>query len=311
MFDETVSENGAWNVTLSGAASTTPVGVIERYHWDFGADTFAAPLHFPYKYETEPYASVSNGVLHLAQTPSTTASGYVYAFTRDTVPRTDGLTAQTRMRARSGTQAAFGFKRPGSDCSLNAFAYSFVFSSGRIRAAYNNSRQASTSYTADVWYDLKIELKQSAGARFYVKTAEASEWTLLYETDVGTDTLFQRGWSKTAPPGCRNRQPAGHDRGRGTDLPALRTGRRSSGDPHGSQRGAATHSAVAAVTCLAMRCRWRGSRHRRHARDADAAACGQWRIVFSAANSTDDRGARGRVGLRLRRAIGFRPPASP
>lgn len=42
--------------------------MIERYHWDFGADTFSDPLHFPYKYETEPCATVSNGVLHLAQT---------------------------------------------------------------------------------------------------------------------------------------------------------------------------------------------------------------------------------------------------
>ena len=117
VFDETVSENGAWSVTLSGAASTTPVGVIERYHWDFGADTFAAPA-LPLQVRDRAYASVSIGVL-LWREPSTTASGYVYAFTRNPCAPLTGLTAQRGALAlRHSGRVRLQATR--EDCSLNA-----------------------------------------------------------------------------------------------------------------------------------------------------------------------------------------------
>jgi len=72
--------------------------------------------------------------------------------------------------------------------------------------------------------------------------------------------------------------------------------------------GAATHSAVATVTCLTNALPVARITPPAVTRDADAAACGQWQIVFSAANSTDDRGVlAAEWDFDYDEAIGFRP----
>jgi len=187
-------DNNGWLVSLDGSGSSDPTSPTNRlsYLWDMGWERFDGTVMTPGKWITS--ASGVSQENALAVTGSRAWSTR-YAFTRSSVTRAAGTAFQATVIPPNTCSAMVGLKNTGTSYSYAAMPYCFYFHDSDYIEIYEDgsSRGCVARYTPGTAYDVRIDLKDGSGARYYLRPSGATEWCLLYDSGYGTDTAFLRG----------------------------------------------------------------------------------------------------------------------
>jgi len=188
-----VAYNG-WLVTLDGRGSTDPTSPTNRlaYLWDLGTDTFDSTTVITGKWITSSAGVSQNGALAVAGNGNW---GQRYAFTRAPVSRAAGTAFQATITPPGTCYAMVGLKNTGTTYHYGQMPYAFYFHDGDYIEIYEDgtSRGRVSLYTPGQAYELRIDLKAAAGARYYLRPAGAAEWQFLYDSNYGSAAAFLRG----------------------------------------------------------------------------------------------------------------------
>ncbi len=190
------ASNGAWTVTLDGSGSSDPDSSLVRSVWSIGEETFVTNLAMREKWFYSSDAHITNGVLTFDWFSGTADSGH-YCFTHDRYPRVNGMRAETRIRfINTDQEIAFGFKNDNETSThWNQWVYGLHNHNGTLYFMEGGTHTSlSLAVAANVWYDWRIELKAGSGARYYVKRADETAWTLVRDSTYSSDTWFRRGY---------------------------------------------------------------------------------------------------------------------
>ncbi len=187
--DESTALNGGWEVQLDGTASADPESEPSRlsYRWDPGTESFDG---------TDLKASLwfcSSSVYQTNQmvVPDQGTWGQCYAVTRQTVERCGGAMFQARIRCTNNAMAGF-FHTSGF--SYAQMPYAFYFNSGNMSIYEDGSQRRFVSYyNTALYYDLRIVLKESQGALYYMRAAGDTAWVLMYDSNYSSATALRRG----------------------------------------------------------------------------------------------------------------------
>ena len=191
-----IASNGAWTVALDGSGSSDAESSLVQYVWTVGEETFETNRNMAGKWFCSSDAHITNGVLTFDWFSSTADSGHT-CFTRDRFPRARGLRAETRIRfANTDQEIAFGFKSDNeSNTHWNQWVYGLHNHYGTLYYMEGGTHTSlGLAVSANVWYDWRIELKAGSGARYYVKRADETAWTLVRDSTFSSDTWFRRGY---------------------------------------------------------------------------------------------------------------------
>ena len=191
---EAAASYGTWAVTLDGRSSTDDVAVYD-YTWAFAS----AP---------ETFTGTTIDLAHWMVSPEVTQQdalsivgaagwGSRYAVRTESVARADGVVFQFQLQAGNptGSQDAMWGLRHGadSDFSYLTMLYALNFANGMIHVYEDGLfRQTVGTYTRTVLYDVRLTLK-AEGARYEIKPATASTWTVLYESTYSTVSPLRVG----------------------------------------------------------------------------------------------------------------------
>jgi PKD repeat protein len=184
---------GRWAVPLNGCASSDDFGILD-YTWVVEQDGFNGST-LGTNWIASTGVTVNSGVVTIT---GATGWGTRFLFNSHKVTRNQGgATFQARVRASSGSDVMFGFKNPSSaSYSYTAMPYAIYFiGDARVGIHEDGSDRGASGYrwVADRWYDLRIELKETQGARYYYRETGETEWILLYDSTYGTATEFMPG----------------------------------------------------------------------------------------------------------------------
>jgi len=291
----TATEDNGFVVTLDGFRSSDwpddPNGLRLTYLWDLGTETFDGTAIDLQKWITKGNVS-QNGALILL---GTGIAGANSAFSRDRYLRNEGLTFEARVRPY---QAMVGWKDSTDTTTNAAFRHGLLFtSSGNVEVWESNvNRGPVAKYTVNTWYDVRIELKQTAGARYFLKPVAASEWLLVHDSTSGTDTQLRQGldvYSGTLQVDDLHR----HAAGRVTEAAVYGVGSRTVSltvvDPVGQQdtdQALVTISPSTPPVALAQACHLGLCHTEPFTVDETGANDGTWAFSFDGSGSTDGSG---------------------
>ena len=288
--DESAAFEGGWTVALDGSGSTDDVE-IQTFVWDLGTDTFDGTEVNAGKWSFNGSVSqieyeVGNTGVEVAHPSS--GWGQQYFFSKDTYARAPGMAFEARIKQVSG-YTMIGLKNTNNTFQYGQMPYAIYFYYGNINIYEDGSSKGDTGYDIayNVWYDIRIELKETQGARYYYRQSGDPDWILLYDSDYSTATEFKRGldvgygtfWiddvkeiAAGPTPGYRFYGPAAH--------PILLTV---------TDRAGQSDTQFTTVTTTG------GAFPSAHggpdlALDETTAAGGTWTVAFDASGSTDDWG---------------------
>ena len=193
-FDEFTgtASGAAWTLALDGSGSTDADSSIVEHRWDMGRDTFDDERLLDHKWVRSSDALISNGVLRIG---AAGVAGH-YAYSRDVFTRVRGLRAEARVRTSNwNTESVFGFKQDNTATAWSDWAYGLALDNGQFACwEYGSWVNMGVGYGQGEWYDLRVELKEAAGARYYYKPAASNDWVLLRDTTSQSATTFRRGF---------------------------------------------------------------------------------------------------------------------
>lgn len=180
--------HGGWTVQLDGTASTDDVQVVQ-YTWDLGTDRFDGVTLDEGKWITRSGAIQSNAIAIAGDN----GWGERYCFSRDVYARTPGMAFEARVRS-DDLGAVVGFLDDNTFYTRNRMPYALYFNDGSLDVCENGSRRGPFgTYVKGQWYGVRIELKGSEGARYYIRPDGTSVWSMVYDSDYGSATRFRRG----------------------------------------------------------------------------------------------------------------------
>ncbi|MGB9624589.1 MAG: hypothetical protein ACPMAQ_06960, partial [Phycisphaerae bacterium] len=188
-YTQTEGDRGAdgWTFSLDGSASTSGLEIIQ-YEWDFGPDTFdgdgpdAGQYFIARAYQSAGQVRIPGG-----------GWGNAYLFARHIVTRSGAPILQARVTPDGGT-AMWGFKNTSTNYSYTQMPYAMYFDHGNLRIYEDGSHRGQVgSYTPGQAYDVRIRLKNTSGALYFIKPADAVDWTLLYDSYYGDQSELLAG----------------------------------------------------------------------------------------------------------------------
>jgi len=168
-------------ITLDASGSSDDFG-IASYQWDHGLPLWHSA------------GLTMDGALGIIS--GTGGWGSRYLFTQDTFERTAGDSYTGRVLVNSGSgnkHMMWGLKNTGGNYSYTQFYYAIYFTNNSIYVYESgSSRGAFGSYSNDVSYDVRIDLK-ATGATYYYRETGAASWTLLYDSNYSSATPMRLG----------------------------------------------------------------------------------------------------------------------
>ena len=188
---EDVAVGGRWVLPLDGTGSSDDHGITE-YCWTVRQDTFDGTT-FDGQWIYSAGASQNDAV---SVTGSANTWGIRYLCTRETVYRGQGTPAfECRVRPPSGYHHfMIGFKNTSTSYHYGQYVYALYFANGDLHIYEDGaSRGLHDKYATDVWYDVRIELKDTAGARYYLRRSGSPYWKLVRDSSHSSATDFRFG----------------------------------------------------------------------------------------------------------------------
>ncbi|MCK4658684.1 MAG: tandem-95 repeat protein [Phycisphaerae bacterium] len=190
LLNEGDVEDGVWAITLDGSGSMPGyVGdPIVTYRWDGVCislfDTFDGTEIDDEAWYTQ--NAIQNGHLTVSGNGSW-ASGY--AFSKQATFREHGFTVEARITPGSG-DAAWGLKNDNdTNFSYMDMPHAIYFYNNYYKRVYiyeNGSSQGYyETYSNGTSYEVRIDVKSTSGATYYIREVGAPEWTELYDSSNG------------------------------------------------------------------------------------------------------------------------------
>ncbi len=189
VLTEAAADCGAWTLTYDGSDSGDDYGIYQ-YCWSFGTDGFDGMVINDRKWEC------SEGVTQNDELSVTGDGtwGHRYAFSAETYIRERGMYIQGKVKKSGSGYSMWGFKDAGSGMSYTDMPYAVYFNNATIQIYEDGAARGSkASISYDEWYDVRIELKETAGARYYLRPGGTTEWTLLHDSDHSSESPLRKG----------------------------------------------------------------------------------------------------------------------
>ena len=169
---------GRWPVQLDGSSSSDDVEIVD-YNWTVESDDFTGT--------TLNSRWLIGGAAQNDQiTFSGSGWGSHYLVNKHLVTRDEGgsVAVQATVKLAPGTtELMFGFKNTSGDCSYTQLPYALYLYAGNstVNVYEDGTNRGATGYTfsANTWYDVRVELKYPAGARYYYRPTGSSDWAMV------------------------------------------------------------------------------------------------------------------------------------
>ncbi len=189
-----LTPEGAQPVDFSAAASTDDFGIM-RYRWLLPPRVFAFDGNAVDHLQWVATDGVTQGDRLAVAGVSTWDTRYVLA--RDTLLRRGSVfECRVDTAAGSGTHAMVGFKNLNAASGhYNQFPCALYFNNGTLEVyEYGSGRGSFGGYTRGTSYDVRIETKPDAGARYYLRASGTGDaFQLVYDSPNQADTAFSFG----------------------------------------------------------------------------------------------------------------------
>lgn len=178
---------GATTLTFDGTGSSDDVEIV-RYEWDLGTDTLDGLALDPQLWTTARAESNDRIVV-----TGSGGWGGAYALSRQAMHRAAGMTFQCRVLP-SGNHAMCGFHNGSTNYSYTQFPYAIYLNNGGLEIYEDGSGRGNVgSYSKTTAYEVRIVLKGTAGATYWIREAGTPAWRLLYDSSYGSAIDFVRG----------------------------------------------------------------------------------------------------------------------
>ncbi|MGA1840943.1 MAG: PKD domain-containing protein [bacterium] len=184
---------GGWTVSLDGTGSSDPESNIGKYIWNLGTDTFDGTVVNDNKWALSGSGVTQNNEVSITGDGTW---GNRYFCSKDTYNRVEGMAFEAKIEQTGSGYAMIGFKNNSdSGFHYNQWTYAIYFYNGNIYIYEDGSSRGDTGsdYSFNTWYEIRIELKETQGARYYYRAAGSPEWILLYDSSHSTSASFKRG----------------------------------------------------------------------------------------------------------------------
>lgn len=186
---------GRWPVQLDGSLSTDDVEIVD-YSWTIESDDFSGTtIHDRW------LAAGATQNDEVAITGGGWGSRYLFNKHRVTRGQAGRVAVEGKVKVPSGGsgEVMFGFKNTGTNYSYTQMPYAihFYVGNGYIKVYEDGTDRGSTGYnfSADTWYDVRVELKNPAGARYYFRPSGSPDWILAYDSNYSTINEFLTGFA--------------------------------------------------------------------------------------------------------------------
>jgi PKD repeat protein len=183
---------GHWTVTMDGSGSHDNETSIMRYMWDFGTYTFDGTQISNAKWYYSGQVVQDDAI---TITSATNYWGSRYLCSKEIFTRAKGLAFEARVNLISGSNAMIGFKNTSTtNFDYGQMPYALYFTGGNIYVYESGASRGDTgfNYSLNTEYDIKIELKETQGARYYYRAAGAADWILVYDSVHSSETQFRK-----------------------------------------------------------------------------------------------------------------------
>ncbi|MEW6221036.1 MAG: PKD domain-containing protein [Thermodesulfobacteriota bacterium] len=182
---------GGWTVNLDGTGSTDNESSIYQYVWSLGTDTFTGTVLSEGKWVTGGNVSQNEAAILTGNNNW----GQTWLVSTDTYPRGRDLVFQAKVRHSGGGHVMFGFKNTSDSFHYGQYPHAIYFDSTNIRIYEDGADRGHTGryYSWDTWYEVRIELKEPAGARYFYRALGDADWILLYDSNYGGNSELRRG----------------------------------------------------------------------------------------------------------------------
>jgi len=183
---------GGWTATLDGSGSFDAESSISWF-WDMGTDTFTGMTPNSGKWLFPGSGVTQNDELSVT---GTSTWGQRYLFSKDNYTRAKGMAFEAKVKHTS-YYAMIGFKNPGTNYSYTQMPYAVYFNNSNVYIYEYGANRGDTgyNYSFNTWYDVRIELKETQGARYYYRLSGNPDWILLYDSNNYTDVTFKKGFT--------------------------------------------------------------------------------------------------------------------
>ncbi len=177
MGTEATQVDAGWIFDFDASATLTPFEIIET-HWDLGYDTFPGQWLNPYKWNSAGVYANDGAILN-----GPNNWNHTHLVRQDAIPRTTGAFVEIRATLNN-TYAVFGLKADTTIYHYNQYHYCIMSSTDNQIYIYEGGTHRATpaSYIPGEVYDLRIEVKQDRGARYFMKLASEEEWATIYDS---------------------------------------------------------------------------------------------------------------------------------
>ncbi len=126
---------------------------------------------------------------------NTRAWGSSYLGVKEPYLRREGLTFQWQANQNSNhayNQVMMGLKDDSGTMTYQAMPYAIFLYQNDVRIYEDGTNRGTMgTISTNTWYDFKIALKQTEGARYYYKRVDETDWTLLYDSDYSSETQLR------------------------------------------------------------------------------------------------------------------------
>ena len=190
--NEADASGGGWTAALDGSGSSDPETGIDKYVWDLGTDNFSGTVLNDGKWVYNGNVTQNDGI---SITTSSSGWGKDYLFSKDIYTRAKGMAFGASLKHSGGYGPMIGFKNTNTTYHYNQMPYAIYFYNSNIYIYEYGSNRGYTgySYSFNTWYDVRIELKETQGAKYYYRESGTPDWILIYDSNYGSDTSFKRG----------------------------------------------------------------------------------------------------------------------
>jgi FOG: PKD repeat len=190
-FGEESANFGVWTAQLDGTGSTDDFEIFD-YQWTFDPefeDDFSGNILDSDKWLSSGATQDEHAIVAGAGSWDNR-----YLFSSGNYNRTDGKVFQARISTPISGSAMFGFKNTiDTNFHYNQMPYAIYFSNGTFYVYEDGTNRGNKgTYTRGDTYDIRIVLKNT-GARYEVKDAGDTEWTLLYDSSFSSKSLLKVG----------------------------------------------------------------------------------------------------------------------